>query len=404
VHDVVIVGAGPGGSAAAHYLARRGLDVLLLDKSGFPRNKTCGDGLTPRAVAVLDDMGILDDLLRVGQRIGGVEIFAPDGYATEAPIPSSNGLPACMLVVPRVILDNAIRERAVRSGAQFEGDVLVTELLRSGPGVVIRAQRGGHPLTITARMAIVATGASVALLVRSGLLRSAPPVIRAARTYFEGIHGLTDRIHIRFDGVPLPGYGWIFPTSASSANVGVGFFPRVRWSRRRAPTPRTAFDGFIQSRALAAMLTGARRDGPVEAYPLRVDFPAAPTFGDRVLLVGEAAGLVNPLTGEGIDYALESAQIASEHVARLFDEGDLSLRGLTEYDRLLRERFERLFAFCRRVRDVSANALLLNRLVRIASYRDDLKMLLVNIVLGHHEASRQLSLRAILQKAFSLAR
>src|SRR5712691_7229104 len=126
VRDVVVIGAGPGGSAAAHYLARRGIDVLLVDRSEFPRDKTCGDGLTPRAVGVLHDMGILHALVRVGQPINGVEIFSPDGYSTGAPIPSRSGVPAPMLVVPRVTLDNVIRGRAVQSGAQFESGVLVT--------------------------------------------------------------------------------------------------------------------------------------------------------------------------------------------------------------------------------------------------------------------------------------
>src|SRR5438309_9243320 len=116
IHDVAVVGAGPGGSAAAYYLARRGLDVLLLDRSEFPRDKICGDGLTPRAVGALKEMGALDGLLAAGRRIGGVEILAPAGSSTAAPIPSQDGLPASMLVVPRVTLDNAIRERALGSG------------------------------------------------------------------------------------------------------------------------------------------------------------------------------------------------------------------------------------------------------------------------------------------------
>src|SRR5262249_39744809 len=104
-YDVAIVGAGPGGSAAAYYLSTRGARVALLDRAAFPREKTCGDGLTPRAVAILQDIGVLDDLLLVGQRIGGVEIVAPDGYALAASIPARRGLAAPMLIVPRVTLD-----------------------------------------------------------------------------------------------------------------------------------------------------------------------------------------------------------------------------------------------------------------------------------------------------------
>src|SRR5437660_288868 len=198
--DVVVFGAGPGGSAAAHYLARGGVDVLLVDKAKFPREKTCGDGLTPRAVAVLHDMGVLDALLRAGQPISGVEIVSPDGYSIGAPVPSQRGVPASMLVVPRITLGAVRRERAVPRGARSRG-------------------------------------------------------------------------------------------------------------------------GFV-----SAVLDGARQAGPAKSYPLRVDFPDAPTFGGGMLLVGEAAGLVNPLTGEGIDYALESAQIAAEHAARGLAEGTLSLK------------------------------------------------------------------------------
>jgi len=127
-YDVAIVGAGPGGSAAAHYLAQRGLEVVLLDKSGFPRDKTCGDGLTPRAVGVLHHMGISRSLLQVGHAISGVDIFAPDGFCTGASVPAPPGLPTPMLVVPRLTLDDAVRRRAVESGAQFEGEVLVTDV------------------------------------------------------------------------------------------------------------------------------------------------------------------------------------------------------------------------------------------------------------------------------------
>ena len=401
--DVVVVGAGPGGSAAAHYLARRGVDVLLVDRAEFPREKTCGDGLTPRAVAVLHDMGVLDALLRVGRPISGVEIVSPDGYSTGAAVPSQRGVPAPMVVVPRITLDNVIRERAIRSGAQFEGGVVVTGVADEAGGVVIRAEQAGRPLVIKARMAVLATGASTGLLKRLGLLARAPAVMVAARAYFDGIRGLTDRIQIRFDGVPLPGYGWIFPVSPSLANVGVGFSPR-RWSRRPSPSPRAALDAFVGSRFIRAVLDGARQAGPAKSYPLRVDFPDAPTFGSGLLLVGEAAGLVNPLTGEGIDYALESAQIAAEHAARGLIEGTLSRTRFEEYDRHLRARFGRLFAFCRRVRDASLNATLLNRLARIASGRDDLKMLLINVALGNREVSETVSVATVLKKAFALAR
>ncbi len=405
MHDVIVVGAGPGGAAAAHYLAARGLDVVLLDKAAFPREKTCGDGLTPRAVGVLDDMGLLPELLPAGRAITGAEIVAPDRSRTVAPIPSPHGLPP-MLVVPRLVLDDAIRGRAVRSGAQFEGRVTVTAIDRNGGGVIVHGERDRgdrdnrkhdpQPVSFHARMAMVATGASTALLVRVGLLPAVPRMMLAARTYIEGMAQPADHIQIRFDGVPLPGYGWIFPVSASSSNVGAGYFPAPRVARRMPPNPTAAFERFVASPPLAAAINGARRTGPVKGYPLRVDFPTFPASGDRVLLVGEAAGLVNPLTGEGIDYALESAQIAAEHADRMLAPGNLSRAECEAYDRALRARFERLFVFCRRVRDRLLNPRLLSHLVRVASKRSDLQALLVDIVLGNREVSGRPPLARVL--------
>lgn len=349
-------------------------------------------------------MGILDALVREGQRISGVEIFAPDGYSTRASLSGRRGLPTPMLVVPRMRLDDVIRRRAVQSGARFESGVLVTDIARSPQGVVIEGTRMGRSLSLSARIAIVATGASTGLLRKLGLLPEMPQMMLAARAYYEDASGFTDRIQIRFDGVPLPGYGWVFPLSASSVNVGVGYFPSGLKARRRPAHSRMAFDAFVRGRSMAGRLEGAHQNEPVRGYPLRVDFPEAPTSGDRVVLVGEAAGLVNPLTGEGIDYALESAQIAADHVAGALPNGGPSRADLAEYDRVLRGRFERLFTFCRRLRDASLNALLLNRLVRVAERREDLKMLLVDIVLGNRDVSADFSVKRIVQKAFALIR
>ena len=403
-YDVAIVGAGPGGSAAAYYLSKRGVQVALLDRAAFPREKTCGDGLTPRAVGVLQDVGILDDLLLVGQRIGGVEIVAPDGYALSASIPAPRGLATPMLVVPRVTLDDRLRRRAVESGARFEGETLVTEIEHSARGVVVKGRRAGRPFATAARLCIIATGASTALLARLGLIARAPQMMLAARAYHERTPPLPDRIQIRFDDVPLPGYGWVFPLSATSANVGVGYFPRWFSMRRRPPNAGAALRAFVSGRGVTALLGGARQAGPARGYPLRVDFPEAPTSAARVLLVGEAAGLVNPLTGEGIDYALESAQIAAECAATALLRDRAGGGHPSEYDQALRARFGRLFTFCRRVRDASLSARLLNGLVRVASRRDDLKMRLIDIVLGNQEVSRDFSIPAILRKAYALLR
>ncbi|MCL4296326.1 MAG: geranylgeranyl reductase family protein [Anaerolineae bacterium] len=401
MHDVVIVGAGPGGSAAAYYLARQGLDVLLLDKSSFPRDKTCGDGLTPRALSVLEDMRLLNDLGRVGYRLNRVEIASARGQTVEAPFPGKNGRPGYTLIVPRFTLDDTLRSHAIAHGAKFQDQVRVTEVAPTGGGMAVTGKQAGRSFSTAARVVIVATGAGIPLLQQMGLLKKMPTVALAARAYFEEVNGLTDRMQLSFAGVPLPGYGWIFPLPNGAANIGAGIFPwgwAGRWMSRNA---RQAFDSFIQTPLLQAMLSGARQVGPVKGYPLRMDFLSAPTYSDRVLLVGEAAGLVNPLTGEGIDYALESGKVAAEHLTHLFASGDVSIHGLAEYDYLLRQRFQRLFRVCSLTRDLFVNPLLINSMIGLAAHRPDLKILLIKIAFGEQNTLNNITPQRIIRRVFA---
>lgn len=365
VHDAVVVGAGPGGSAAAHFLSAQGLDVLLLDRAEFPRDKTCGDGLTPRALRVLDSMGLLGEIR--GQPINAYEVIAPNGSATTAPITG----PHEALVVPRLTLDNLILQRAVRSGATFRGGVSVSRIEPERTGVRVLTSDGR---AFGARVGIVATGAATGVLSRSGILAKRPKAMLAARAYFEDLpHVLEPTFQLRFNGVPSPGYGWVFPTGERAANIGVGFFPK-----KGSPTAVQAFQEFADT------IHGGRQVGPVKGYPIRVDFLGSPTTATNILLVGEAAGLVNPLTGEGIDYALESGRIAAEHVVQGLISG-VHEAWLSEYNRLLHGRYERIFRFSEWIRDWYCKPALLNVLVPLANRRPELRQLLANIVLGERE-------------------
>jgi menaquinone-9 beta-reductase len=363
VHDAVVVGAGPGGSAAAHFLAARGLDVLLIDRAVFPRDKTCGDGLTPRALRGLESMDILSEVSAAACQVRGYEVVAPNGRTTTAEVSGA-------LVIPRLKLDQLILQRAIRSGATFRPKVTVTHLEALPNGVRVHTA-SGEPLH--GRVAVVATGAATAVLKRSGILPHQPRAMLAARAYFESDRQFAAAFQLSFRAAPMPGYGWVFPVDNHRANIGVGYVPR----RRSAPTAE-AFQRFVDS------LDGVRQVTAYKGYPIRVDFLRAPTFGKNTLLVGEAAGLVNPLTGEGIDYALESGQIAAEHVVRGLT-SDVHQIWHTEYDRLLRARFERIFRFSEWIRDWYCKPPVLNLLVPLANRRPELRQLLANIVLGERE-------------------
>ena len=398
MHDVVIVGAGPGGSAMAYFLAQQGVDVLLLDKADFPRDKTCGDGLTPRALAVLEQMGLLAKVMAAGFVMREATVFSPKGRTVTTEIPQSLKAPPYMVAVPRLILDNMLLQHAITAGALFQSRVHVQDIEQVKGGVLVQGQRDKRPYSVRARLAVIAIGASMKLLLTLGILKEQPQLILAARAYHEQMQGVNGRFEFHFDGIPLPGYGWVFPLSDSSANVGAGILQEKR-KGKRGVTSQSVLKQFLQLPMMQHMLEPAHRVGPVKGYPLRTDFATAPTYGERTLLIGEAAGLVNPLTGEGIDYALESAHIAAQHVLESF--GDFSPQNLADYDQKLRQEFQRTFIFMARIRDWYLNKPILNRIIHVANRRDELRELFTNIVLGNADAATGFSPKTMMQIAFT---
>lgn len=306
-YDVAVIGAGPAGSAAAYYLARGGLRVALLDKFDFPRDKTCGDGLTPRALDVLDSMGVLQQVEEYAYPCVALTVRNSDEVTYRIELSGPNDPPRRILILPRFRLDDILRQHAVKAGAEFIPHAKVENITHTENGHVRLWVEGGQPLDCA--LAVIATGANTALLRKADLLNHVPPPNLAARAYFENVEGLDDTIVLFFDGVEHPGYGWVFPTAPGAANIGCGVF-----FDSQTPQP-THLQYLIQHHPyLQRILRNARQVGPIKGYPLRTDFSRSITGKDWILVTGEAIGLVNPITGEGIDYALESAQLGADAI------------------------------------------------------------------------------------------
>jgi geranylgeranyl reductase family protein len=397
--DVLIVGAGPAGSSLALFLARQGWHVLLVDRAEFPRDKTCGDGLTPRALSVLEHLGALEAVVAAGHRLNNIHLYAPDRSRVEAAIEPANGRPPYVAVLPRLALDDLLRQHAIRAGAEFRPQVNVTGVLRENGQVVgVTAEGPEGPVKVRARQTVLATGAAVGLLERAGLLERPALFGRAARAYYDGMAGIADAVEFHLESVPLPGYGWVFPTSATRANVGAGFF--ARWGRAWAPaSPRQVYDTFIGNPLMAGRLAPAQIGGPVKSWPLRFDFPTARLAWPGLALVGEAAGLVNPLTGEGIDYALESAETAAEVLGPGLKQGQPAAALAQAYSRALRGRLLWPFRMICWLRDFYLHAPVLNRLARVARRDAEVRNTLMQVCLGNLDPGQGLALRVLAQLA-----
>ena len=373
-YDVAIVGAGPAGSAAAYFLAKGGLHVALLDKFDFPRDKTCGDGLTPRAIKMLDELDVLAQVEQKAQSCSGITIRQSDEITYQLNLSDLKDLPPHILTLPRLILDDLLRQHAVAAGAEFIPQAKVKALTRTPSGIAQLEMDGIQSLEC--KLVILATGSNTTLLREHGLLKKTPPINLAARTYFENVRGLDDTTVLFFDEITLPGYGWVFPTGAGTANVGCGVF-------YDSPTPQPSqLRHLIQHHPyLSRILQNAKQVGPIKGYPLRTDFSPTHSGNDWILVIGEAVGLVNPISGEGIDYALESAQLAARAILSEWD-GKPSKNIQIQYRAALAEKFQSQLMFTHLVQRFYFREGVFDNLLIRAQHKPHLRQLLLDTCFG----------------------
>ena len=336
-----MVGAGPAGCAAAYYLARRGVDVVVLERATFPRSKVCGDGVAPRAVRALHDMGLEQELEQAGyRRIRAFRVVGSWGEAVKAGIRRRNCTPDYAYVVPRSHLDDmlvaAVRRRGARviEGVRAQGALTQTRGSRLG---VTALKADGSTFVVKARVVVAADG-SRGSFSRGFLPRGAlTPSVIALRAYMAGVEEVDDALHFFLDKPLLPGYGWIFPGGrrGAPANVGVGM--PVPALRRRKMGLRDVFSWFLGPESVAAAhLARARIIDPPQAFPLQLRYVRGRRRVGPILTVGDAANLINPLSGEGIAYALESGRIAADAIMHAFVSGP---RVLSSYERRIDKAF-----------------------------------------------------------------
>ncbi len=308
--DVVVVGAGPAGAAAAITLARAGRDVLVVDRARFPRDKCCGDGLTAGALRELEDLGLRPDSVEDWQPVDDVCVRGPSGHAVRFPLPRGDGLFA--VVTPRAQLDAALVDVARAAGAKVaDGHRLTAASARPGR-IDLEVEGLG---TVSAGYAIGADGAWSPL--RHALGAHEPGYLgdwHAFRQYFCDVGEGASDLWVWFEPDLLPGYAWSFPLPGGRANVGFGI------QRDAGIAVRDMKDLWpsLLARPHVRQVLGdtARPEAPHKAWPIpaRVDRVALTAAEGRALFVGDAACATDPMTGEGIAQALVTGRRAAEAV------------------------------------------------------------------------------------------
>ena len=387
-YDLVIVGAGPAGAVATLYAKRAGLSVCLLDKETFPRDKICGDALSGKAVTILRELDLFKPIGDLpGAEIHTVTFGSPDKTCVDIDLPRSSRQDFLTgFVIRREILDHFLFQRAQQVADQTIEGFTVQDILKEGDTVVGISGKteSGESQEIRGKVVLGADGFSSVVARKLGLYSHDPQHwIVALRCYYKDVKGLTDQIELHYVDEVIPGYFWIFPLEEGYANVGIGMLHE--YIKRENIDLKVALDNAINSDAFSDRFADAQ---PTEE-PIGWNLPAGskhrPNHGNGFMLLGDAAGLIDPFTGEGIGNAFYSAKFGVETAQAAIDADDVSASILSAYDRKLWDEIGSELKVSHRLQKIGRSRTLLNFVIhkaeRSQEVRDTIMGMMANEVL-----------------------
>ncbi len=394
VYDAIVVGGGPGGASCASFLGMAGKKALLLEKAHFPRDKTCGDGISGKSMRILKDLGITEAIETAPHaKIHGVIFSSPDGTVVEIPIPKGNDQKIDYgYCSRREVFDNVLFQNAKDHAEVIEG-FTVTDLLWEGTKVagVKGFAEDKVEKEYRAKVVVGADGANSVVAKKVGaMVADKRHLCAALRGYYKNVTGLTPNIELHFVDEVMPGYVWIFPLENGMANVGVGMV-LSDLEKKHVNLKEAMFKAMKENPLFKERFARAELVGQIKGWNLPLGSKRWKPYGNGWLLIGDAATLIDPFTGEGIGNALASGKFASETIEAAIAANDYSESFLKRYDDMIRKEFDPELATSYRMQKVGSHKRLFNFFMHKAARSAELRDAIAGTLIDAEARTKYLS-------------
>ncbi|MDD5171497.1 MAG: geranylgeranyl reductase family protein [Candidatus ainarchaeum sp.] len=363
-YDVIVIGGGPSGSSTAAFLSKAGKKVILLDRAKFPRDKTCGDGISGSSVGVLKELGLLDKVKDIEHAdMYGVTFSSPNGTIVPIPARRPDGSPPGF-VCRREVFDNFLFQNAKSLCAKTLEGFFAEDFIRDGDMTTgIKGTYEGKPMEFQAKVVVCADGVAGMTARKLGVNNQAEDhQFAGIRAYYDNVEGMADRIEIHFIKDALPGYFWIFPLPGKKANVGLALLVSDV-KKKKANLSNILNDTIAKNPVFKDRFANAKRISDLKSWLLPVNTRKPKAAGNGYVLVGDSASLIDPFMGEGIGNALTSGKLAAKTILQAFKENDFSEKSLSRYDAELNAAISRQVKLNYRLQRMATSAFLTDFLI-----------------------------------------